>query len=255
MKLLSYMLDTRPTAGVLVADHIHAVAPLLGTAPLADVGALLELGGDALQRLRTAVEGGARTGGMSLSQARLLAPVRRPPTLRDFMTYEGHASGGGKWKLSDAWYRLPVFYFSNPLCIFGPGEQVPYPSATEKFDYELELAAVVGREGSNISEKDAFDYIAGFTILNDWSSRDLQRDEMQTHLGPANTGRRNFQAQLLLHVSGRKDRRETHSLYWRRQCDVGGGLPARGRLVPAFARGRGQHIRGRERRRRAQGHA
>ena len=91
----------------------------------------------------------------------------------------------GTRQLSDAWYRLPIFYFSNPLCIFGPDDAVPYPSASEQLDYELELAAVIGREGSNIAEADAFSYIAGFTIFNDWSCRDLQRDEMEARLGPA----------------------------------------------------------------------
>ena len=101
------------------------------------------------------------------------------------MVYEGHASGGGARQLSDAWYRLPIFYFSNPLCIFGPEDAIPYPSASEQLDYELELAAVIGREASNVAEADAFSYIAGFTIFNDWSCRDLQRDEMEARLGPA----------------------------------------------------------------------
>jgi fumarylacetoacetate (FAA) hydrolase len=123
--------------------------------------------------------------GVPLSEVRLRAPILQPPTVRDFMTYEGHASAGGTRQLSDAWYRLPVFYFSNPLCIFGPEDAVPYPSASEQLDYELELAAVIGREGSNVAEADAFSYIAGFTIFNDWSCRDLQRDEMEARLGPA----------------------------------------------------------------------
>ena len=101
------------------------------------------------------------------------------------MVYEGHANAGGTRQLSDAWYRLPIFYFSNPLCIFGPEDAVPYPSASEQLDYELELAAVIGREASNVAEADAFSYIAGFTIFNDWSCRDLQRDEMEARLGPA----------------------------------------------------------------------
>src|SRR5262249_57477351 len=98
--------------------------------------------------------------------------------------YEGQASAGGTRELSDAWYRLPIFYFSNPLRIFGPEDAVPYPSASEQLDYELELGAVIGREGSNIAEADALTYIAGFTIFNDWSCRDLQRDEMEAPLGP-----------------------------------------------------------------------
>ena len=101
------------------------------------------------------------------------------------MVYEGHATQGGTRQVSDAWYRLPIFYFSSPLRIFGPDEAVPYPSASEQLDYELELGAVIGREGGNIAEAEAFSYIAGFTIFNDWSCRDLQRDEMEARLGPA----------------------------------------------------------------------
>jgi 2-keto-4-pentenoate hydratase/2-oxohepta-3-ene-1,7-dioic acid hydratase in catechol pathway len=101
------------------------------------------------------------------------------------MVYEGHANAGGTRQLPDAWYRLPIFYFSSPLRIFGPEEAVPYPSASDQLDYELELGAVIGREGGNIPESDSFSYIAGFTIFNDWSCRDLQRDEMEARLGPA----------------------------------------------------------------------
>jgi fumarylacetoacetate (FAA) hydrolase len=111
--------------------------------------------------------------------------VLQPPTVRDFFVFEGHANAGGTRELNEAWYRLPIFYFSNTLRIFGPEDQVPYPSASNRLDYELELGIVIGREGSNVREADAMDYIAGFTIFNDWSCRDLQRDESQVGLGPA----------------------------------------------------------------------
>jgi len=76
-------------------------------------------------------------------------------------------------------------YFSNPLRIFGPNEEVPFPAATQQLDYECELAAIVGREGTNILEADADEHILGFTIFNDWSCRDLQFDESAFGLGPA----------------------------------------------------------------------
>jgi 2-keto-4-pentenoate hydratase/2-oxohepta-3-ene-1,7-dioic acid hydratase in catechol pathway len=85
----------------------------------------------------------------------------------------------------EVWSRLPIFYFSNPLRIFGPDEDVPFPAATQQLDYECELAAIVCREGSNLLERDADEYIAGFTIFNDWSCRDLQFDESTFGLGPA----------------------------------------------------------------------
>ena len=186
MKLITYETANGPRAGVVVDGQVLDIATLLGEQDeLRDVRALLELPNDPLTRLKSAL-GLARAGqGVPLGGVRLRAPILQPPTVRDFMVYEGHASGGGARQLSDAWYRLPIFYFSNPLCIFGPEDAIPYPSASEQLDYELELAAVIGREASNVAEADAFSYIAGFTIFNDWSCRDLQRDEMAARLGPA----------------------------------------------------------------------
>ena len=73
------------------------------------------------------------------------------------------------------WYELPVFYFSNPAAIYGPEDEIPYPPDTNELDYELEVAAIIGADGR----------IGGFTIMNDWSARDLQRAEMKVGLGPA----------------------------------------------------------------------
>jgi fumarylacetoacetate (FAA) hydrolase len=186
MKLVTYESENVPRAGIVVDEQVLEVATLLGEqGGLRDVRALLELPNDPLTRLKSAL-GSARAGqGVPLDRVRLRAPILQPPTVRDFMVYEGHASGGGTRQLSDAWYRLPIFYFSNPLCIFGPEDAIPYPSASEQLDYELELAAVISGEASNVAEADAFSYIAGFTIFNDWSCRDLQRDEMEARLGPA----------------------------------------------------------------------
>jgi fumarylacetoacetate (FAA) hydrolase len=73
------------------------------------------------------------------------------------------------------WYEIPVFYFSNPAAIFGPDDEIPYPHETNELDYELEVAAIIGADGA----------IGGFTVMNDWSARDLQRKEMKVGLGPA----------------------------------------------------------------------
>lgn len=186
MKLVTFQSGDGPRAGVIVNDAVLDAGELLGSRErLRDLGALLESAPDALERLKKAVAGAGASKGVPLSATRLCAPVLRPPTVRDFFAYEGHASMGGQWKLHEAWYRLPVFYFSNPLCIYGPDEDIPFPSTTNKLDFELELAVVIGREGRNVAAKDAWNHIAGFTILNDWSSRDLQRDEMQTGTGAA----------------------------------------------------------------------
>jgi fumarylacetoacetate (FAA) hydrolase len=114
----------------------------------------------------------------ALGDVTLLAPVPEPPSVRDFYAYEGHVATG--WRLRggtipEAWYEAPVFYFSNPASIQGPGEPVRRPAGCEWLDLELEIAAVIGEEGA----------IAGFTLLNDWSARDIQRREMTVGLGPA----------------------------------------------------------------------
>ena len=115
----------------------------------------------------------------TLAEVELLAPVPEPPSVRDFFAYEGHVATGfrlrGQDRIPDEWYEAPRFYFSNPASIHGPGQPVRRPAATRMLDFELEIAAVVGAEGE----------IAGFTLMNDWSARDVQRREMTVLLGPA----------------------------------------------------------------------
>jgi fumarylacetoacetate (FAA) hydrolase len=108
----------------------------------------------------------------------LLAPVPRPPSVRDFFAFEQHvatARANRGSTVPSEWYEFPVFYFTNPAAIVGPGVQVPYPAGTGELDYELEVAAVIGPDAE----------IAGFTVMNDWSARDVQRKEMRVGLGPA----------------------------------------------------------------------
>jgi fumarylacetoacetate (FAA) hydrolase len=108
----------------------------------------------------------------------LLAPVPEPPSVRDFYAYEGHVAAGWRRRgaeIPDAWYEAPAFYFSNPASVHGPDEPINRPAATRMLDFELEIAAVLGGNGE----------IAGFTLLNDWSARDVQRREVTVGLGPA----------------------------------------------------------------------
>lgn len=120
-------------------------------------------------------ETGARHG---LGEVELLAPVPEPPSVRDFYAFEGHVAAGWRRRggeVPPAWYAAPAFYFSNPAAVHGPGAEVRRPAATRMLDFELELAAVIGLGGE----------IAGFTLMNDWSARDVQREEMSVGLGPA----------------------------------------------------------------------
>lgn len=115
-------------------------------------------------------------------------PVARPPTLRDFYAFESHvktARGRRGLAVPAEWYELPVFYYSNPGSLVGHGAAVRKPAGTEALDYELEWACVVGRRARDVAAEDWRSVVAGFTILNDWSARDVQRREMAVGLGPA----------------------------------------------------------------------
>jgi fumarylacetoacetate (FAA) hydrolase len=118
----------------------------------------------------------------ALDDVRLLAPIPRPPSVRDFYAFEEHVRNAarvtGRPGVPAEWYEQPVFYFSNPAAIYGPEDEIPYPEGSRELDYELEVAAVIGdATGGGV--------IGGFTIMNDWSARDLQRQEMKVGLGPA----------------------------------------------------------------------
>jgi len=113
-----------------------------------------------------------------LSQVTLLAPVPVPPSIRDFFAFEQHvatARANRGSQVPKEWYEFPAFYFTNPAAVYGPDEDVPYPAGTSELDYELEVAAVIGKNQD----------IAGFTVMNDFSARDIQRREMRVGLGPA----------------------------------------------------------------------
>jgi len=123
-----------------------------------------------------------------LDQVTLKAPLQRPPTLRDFYAFLTHvktANANRGREVPQEWFEAPVFYFTNPNTIYGPNEDVPMPKLTKALDYELEVAAIVGKAGRDIKPENALEHIFGFTILNDWSARDVQRTEMKVGLGPA----------------------------------------------------------------------
>ena len=114
----------------------------------------------------------------ALADVDLRPPVLHPPAVRDFMAFEQHVANARaqlSQEVPQQWYEIPVFYFSNPAAIYGPEDDVPYPEGTQELDYELEVAAVIGADGA----------IGGFTVMNDWSARDVQRQEMRVGLGPA----------------------------------------------------------------------
>jgi len=120
-----------------------------------------------------------------MQDVKLKAPVPRPNSLRDYIAFEGHASLSGKKQLDKGWYEMPVCYKGNPDTIIGPEETILWPAFTDLLDYELEYGIYIGKEGKNIPREKAEEYIAGYTIFNDISARDIQLTEMLAFgLGP-----------------------------------------------------------------------
>ena len=144
-----------------------------------------------VEALAELVEGGHASGDGDMLDAGDLAfgpPILDPPSLRDFYAFEQHV--GTMWKrrgqdIPEAWYRLPIFYFGNTSEIRGPGDAVWAPDGSVELDYELEVGALVDTPAVDLPADRAEEAIGGYLILNDWSARDLQREETTVRLGPA----------------------------------------------------------------------
>jgi fumarylacetoacetate (FAA) hydrolase len=131
---------------------------------------------------------GRQPVGWEVSQVKLLPPLPRPMSVRDFYAFEDHVASA--WaargrEIPEAWYEFPVFYFSNANASFGPEEPIAIPLYSKALDYELEVACVVGQPGRDIPLERAGAFVFGYTIFNDWSARDVQRRETEVGLGPA----------------------------------------------------------------------
>lgn len=172
--------DTGERIGMLVDGRIHASAPgttLLGL--LGDDGARLAAEGDVVGRDPRDV--------FELDAVQMLAPIPRPPTVRDFYAFEQHVRTARQRRgleMDPDWYELPVFYFSNPYAICGTDVDVAIPPGSTEMDYELEVAAIVGKSGADLDPDAAASSIAGYCVMNDWSARDIQRREMKLSMGP-----------------------------------------------------------------------
>jgi fumarylacetoacetate (FAA) hydrolase len=190
MKFVTFVRPDRQTrAGVVYDEHVIAL----------EYASVLELlsDPDGIARAREAYEArreygthwalGTNERTYLLDEVRLKAPIPDPPTLRDFYAFEQHARAA-RFKRNSAlipeWYEIPTFYFSNTSEIYGHDEPVPYPTGSNELDIELEIACIIGREGKDIPVEEAADYIAGYTIMNDWSARDFQHKDMKLSLGP-----------------------------------------------------------------------
>ncbi|HET9171940.1 MAG TPA: fumarylacetoacetate hydrolase family protein, partial [Actinospica sp.] len=170
MRFATYEFESRVASGVVRGGWLY---PLDGDLRLDDLHA---------QGLA------AQVRGPRVADVRLLPPLR-PSTIRDFVTFEEHVEGVRRSidqasGVPEAWYDAPTFYFTNPYSVIGAFDEVPTPPGTHVLDFELEVAAVIGRAGRDLTPEQAREHIVGYTIFNDWSARDLQSREMQVGLGP-----------------------------------------------------------------------
>lgn len=172
MKLCTFEVGGRERLGAMTADGIAALR----------AASMLEF---LQQGCHAEMEDAAP---YKLDEVRLLAPLPNPASVRDFYAFEDHVKKGFEKRgepMPPEWYEIPVYYKSGHHNIIGTDSDVRWPAFTQKFDYELEIAAIIGKQGTNVKAADARKYIAGFTVMNDFSARDIQRKEMKVRLGPA----------------------------------------------------------------------
>jgi 2-keto-4-pentenoate hydratase/2-oxohepta-3-ene-1,7-dioic acid hydratase in catechol pathway len=174
MRIATYEHDGAEHVGVVDGE---SVLPLLAGTDIVDV---LTLEPDD----RAAIPTGSP---IPLAAVRLRPPLR-PPAIRDFVAFEQHIEGmvmteGPGASVPAEWYQAPAFYFSNPNSLFATGDEVDVPPRCERLDFELEVAAVIGRPGRDLTLESAREHIAAYTIFNDWSARDLQGFDLKLRMG------------------------------------------------------------------------
>jgi 2-keto-4-pentenoate hydratase/2-oxohepta-3-ene-1,7-dioic acid hydratase in catechol pathway len=197
MRLLTFLDGGEQRLGRLVNDQAFVDLTAGGSPLLTSMLTYLDGGDGARETAERTTEPTRR-----LADVTLLAPLPRPRSIRDCMVFERHIVQAtqtvARWKLGPfaslarpllrlpkVWYEQPIYYKSNRFSVVGPDADVRMPLGTQKFDYELEWAIIIGREGRDIPRERAFEHIAGFTIFDDFTARDIQIREMAARLGPA----------------------------------------------------------------------
>ncbi|MEU8986971.1 fumarylacetoacetate hydrolase family protein [Streptomyces sp. NPDC048558] len=183
MRFATYEYRNRHQVAVVEEDGV--LHPLPGVSALTG---LLAGGGGSAELLDAGSATLDAAAGPHVSEVRLLPPLQ-PPTVRDFVTFEEHVEGVRRSVdraagVPERWYAAPTFYFANPYAVYGAHDDIPLPPGSSVLDFELEVAAVIGEEGQDLTPEQARDRIVGYTIFNDWSARDLQSAEMKVGLGP-----------------------------------------------------------------------
>lgn len=189
MKLVSYKTENLEKLGVFIGRHIynlHSVDKLIPN----NMNEFL-WGGEELMERAHVVNNGIKDGSIEAREEvffEILAPVPHPTSCRDGYAFRQHVAAARRNRGVDMileFDQYPIFYFTNHNAVQGPGEVECMPDHFEKLDFELEVAAVIGKKGRNIRAAEADEYIAGYCIMNDMSARTLQMEEMLLNLGPA----------------------------------------------------------------------
>jgi len=192
MKLVSYLEEERDKLGVLINDMVYDMEILHPDLPTS-MSMFLNYWEDMFpvaQAGEMMLREGSRASnkGIPVGSVQLLAPVPFPTSCRDGYAFRQHVAAARRNRgaqMIPEFDQFPVFYFTNPHSILGPGEVNCMPDHLEKLDFELEAAIVICKHGRNISAEEADEYIGGLMIMNDLSARRLQTEEMLLNLGPA----------------------------------------------------------------------
>jgi 2-keto-4-pentenoate hydratase/2-oxohepta-3-ene-1,7-dioic acid hydratase in catechol pathway len=178
VKIARFEFDGTTRLGIVEADRIQPLA--------AGVDQLHLLAASPTER-QEIVDRSADGPTLAVSDVRLRASIE-PTSLRDFLTFEEHLVGSlkilGATEPHPVWYEMPVFTFYNRNVALGPGDPVAVPPGCELLDFELELGVVIGRAGKDLTPEQAGEHIAGYTLFNDWSARDLMKPVIPFGMGP-----------------------------------------------------------------------
>lgn len=191
MQFVSFQTPDRETHPGLRIPNSNEVIDLTLALTMTSVLQVVQGGQNALTACRELLKNAASLPASHRLQEKdllLLAPIPEPISMRDGYAFRQHVESARRGRglpMIPEFDHFPVFYFTNHLAVTGPGEVFVMPKALERLDFELEVAIVVGKEGRNISAERADDHIFGFMIMNDWSARELQTQEMKLNLGPA----------------------------------------------------------------------
>jgi 2-keto-4-pentenoate hydratase/2-oxohepta-3-ene-1,7-dioic acid hydratase in catechol pathway len=188
VRLVTYRAEGHRRLGGLIGEVVVDLPAAVGHPGFPTTMEELVAGGPvALDSAREALGRDGAEERYAVPAPRVLVPLL-PGSLRDFLAFEDHVAAGAARRaepVDEAWYEMPVYYKGNHRSVYGPEEEIPWPPYTEELDFELEVACILGGRGRDLDAGRAAELIFGYTVMNDWSARDIQRAEMALRLGPA----------------------------------------------------------------------